>query len=151
MLFLRIVVIWLHLIGVASWFGSLLAVMLFQTREIRMARFGTDGPDGALEHLWQKVRLIGWHSAGLIVLTGIFNIINVVLTRSGSFPTGMMHLVGAKLVLLAAVVAIQLGPVRQANRATVNDGKRKKGMAWSAASVALAVLAILMGVGLRAY
>lgn len=151
MLFLRIVVIWLHLIGVACWIGSLLAVTLFQMREIRTARFGSDGPDGALENLWQKVRLVGWHSVGLIILTGIFNIINVVLTRSGSFPSGMMHIVGAKVVLLAVVVAIQLGPVRQANRAIVNDGKRTRGMAWSTASLVLAALAILMGVGLRAY
>ncbi|HEY5564715.1 MAG TPA: hypothetical protein VIL33_03930, partial [Rhodothermia bacterium] len=63
----------------------------------------------------------------------------------------MMHIIGAKLVLLAIVVAIQLGPVRQANRATVNDGKAGKGMTWSIVSLGLAVLAVLMGIGLRAY
>ncbi len=151
MLFVRIVVIWLHVVGVACWIGSLLGVALFQIREIREARFGADGPDGALEVLWQRMRLVGWHSVSLIVITGIFNIVNVVLTRSGTFPTSMMHIVGAKVVLLAIVVLIQLGPVRQANRATVSDGKRSKGLTWSIISLGLAVLAVLMGIGLRAY
>ena len=151
MLFIRIVVIWLHVVGVACWVGSLLGVTLFQIKEIRESRFGLDGPDGALERLWTLFRLIGWHSVTLIVVTGIFNIINVVLTRSGSFPAPMMHIIGAKVVLLAIVVAVQLGPVRQANRATVNDGKRVKGMVWSIVSLGLALLAVLMGIGLRAY
>jgi len=151
MLFIKIVVIWLHVVGVATWIGSLLGVTLFQIRDIRRARFGHDGPDGALERLWTLFRLVGWHSVTLIVITGIFNVVNVVLTRSGSFPPAMMHIIGAKLVLLAIVVAIQLGPVRQANRATVNDGKAAKGMAWSIVSLGLAVLAVLMGIGLRAY
>jgi hypothetical protein len=151
MLFFRIVVIWLHLIGVACWIGSLVGVALFQMRDVRHARFGSDGPDVALEHLWQKVRLVGWHSISLIVITGIFNIINVVLTRAGSFPKGMMHIVGGKVAILAAVVAIQLGPVRQANRATVDDGRRSKGMTWSMVSLVLAFIAVLMGVSLRAY
>jgi putative copper export protein len=151
MLFVKIVVIWLHVLGVACWIGSLLGVTLFQLREIRESRFGRGGPDEALEHLWQRTRLIGWHSVTLIVITGILNIVNVVLTRAGSFPTPMMHIIGAKIVLLAIVVVVQLGPVRQANRATVNDGKRGKGLLWSIISLVLAFLAVLMGIGLRAY
>lgn len=151
MLFIRILVIWLHVLGVACWIGSLLGVTLFQIKEIREARFGLDGPDSALERLWKLLRLVGWHSAWLIVITGIFNIVNVVLTRSGSFPMPMMHIIGGKLLLLAIVIAIQIGPVRQANRATVNDGSRGKGMAWSVVSLLLAFAAVLMGIGLRAY
>lgn len=151
MLFIRIVVIWLHVVGVACWIGSLLGVALFQIREIREVRFGVNGPDNALERLWKVLRLVGWHSVTLIVVTGIFNIVNVILSRSGSFPTAMMHIIGAKLVLLAIVVAIQLGPVRQANRATVNERKHGKGMAWAIVSLGLAFLAVLMGIGLRAY
>lgn len=151
MLIFRIVVVWLHLIGVACWIGSLLAVTFFQMKGIRNARFGLDGPDHALETLWQRMRLVGWHSVALIVLTGIFNIINIVLAPDEPFPMGMMHIIGGKTVVLALVVAIQLGPVRQANRATVDDGKRGKGMMWSVVSLSLAFLAVLMGVALRAY
>ncbi len=102
---LREVVLWLHLLAIVVWVGGAFfwTIVLF-TRETPPNP--GDG-DPWLERLGRRVYTVGWEALGLIVLTGLFNL--VLRARSGGlFHPDYQRTLGIKLTLVAGMALIQL-------------------------------------------
>ena len=59
--------------------------------------------DGAVK----RFQTLSWEAVGIIILTGIFNLINVGLERDFDFSEAYLHTVAAKFFLLIIIIAIQ--------------------------------------------
>lgn len=124
------IALWGHLLGVVVWVGGVFfwTLVLF-TRELPT---NPDEADPWLETLGRRVYTIGWEALGLIVLTGLFNLIARV--RTGAFfQADYQSLLVIKLSLVAGMVALQLWQhfgllprlgAAQADEASRSNGRR---------------------------
>lgn len=99
------VTLWLHLLAVTVWIGGVCFWMI-----VLLTRDTSSAPDAAapwLETLGRRFYTVGWEALGLIVLTGLFNLIARV-RAGGFFQEGYPRTLGIKLALVAGMVAIQL-------------------------------------------
>lgn len=99
------VALWLHLLTVVAWVGG----AFFWTLVLFTRTTPPPGNDGAswLEPLGRRIYTVGWEALGLVVLTGLFNL--VLRVRTGAFfEPGYQRTLGMKLALVAGMVLLQL-------------------------------------------
>lgn len=144
--------LWLHLLAVVVWVGGVFfwTIVLF-TRELP-----SDEANSWLETLGRRVYTIGWEALGLIVLTGLFNL--VVRVQTGVFfQADYQRTLGTKLVLVGGMVALQLWQhfgllprlaTAQADEASRSNGRRSL-LVTSGLVLLLAAGALWFGVQLH--
>lgn len=102
---LREVVLWLHLLAVVGWVGgAFFWTLVLVTWEPPP---NPDDEDPWVETLGRRVYTVGWEALGLIVLTGLFNLVLRVRT-GGFFQADYQRTLGIKLVLVAGMILVQL-------------------------------------------
>lgn len=102
-------ILWLHLLGVVIWIGGLffqlLVVVPTLKREpyaLARLRYGVS--------LEVRFRYVMWPAVGLVLLTGFYNVINVLYAASqagGRIPSGFISVLGVKLSLVIAMIGLQ--------------------------------------------
>lgn len=102
---LRDIALWLHLLAIVVWVGGAFfwAIVLF-TRKTP-----PDPGDGDpwLERLGRRVYTVGWEALGLVVLTGLFNLVLRVQTGA-FFRADYQRTLGIKLILVIGMILLQL-------------------------------------------
>lgn len=97
--------LWLHLLAVAVWIGGIVFWMI-----VLLTREMSSSPDAVgtwLEPLGRRFYTVEWEALGLIVLTGLLNLIARVRT-GGFFQPDYQRTLGMKLGLVAGMVGLQL-------------------------------------------
>ena len=161
----KTLILWLHLGAAAIWIGG-----MFFTASILLPLLQrpTSFPIELSETIARTVRRfqnISWEAAGIIFLTGIFNLINAGLVNNFNFSTAYARLVGIKLILLITIIAVQsfqsyrvLPEVFSALATPTDpmslrpdsvDRPRKRAMYLSILNIVLAAMVIYMGLVLR--
>lgn len=145
--------LWLHLLAVVTWIGGVLFLGLVLC---------TGGPSkrGKIDPAWaatlgHRVYVIGWEALGMVVLTGIFNLIGRLST--GGLASEYVTLLLIKLSLVAGMAGVQLWQhvgllSRRADAVVSRDawtGWRRRMLVASGLFLALAAGTIWMGVRLH--
>jgi uncharacterized membrane protein len=96
---MRLLVVWLHLLGVVAWLGG----VLYQTHVLLpLAR---RGEVGTFAEAARRQRPLAWIALALVVLTGLYNV-----TRLGPLErvmeTGAGLMLAGKFILVLILVAI---------------------------------------------
>jgi putative copper resistance protein D len=106
---LRVFILWLHLLGVVVWIGGLLFQVLVVLPSFQHM------PVSA-EWLQLRVRLerycrrILWPAVGVVLLTGLYNVMNVwyaTALAGGRVPTPFVRLLSLKLLLVVLMLVLQ--------------------------------------------
>lgn len=99
---LRILSLWLHLLAVVVWVGGAVGWMMIL---VTVERSIAESP--WMENFGRRVLTLGWEALGVIVITGLFNLLPRV--QSGAFfePAYRTPLL-IKLGLVGAMIGIQL-------------------------------------------
>jgi uncharacterized membrane protein len=103
-------ILWLHLLGVVVWVGGLIFQLIVvaptlkgQPLVLARLRYGIS--------LDIRFRYVMWPAAGLVLLTGFYNAINVLYTTSlasGRVPSGFVSILSVKLSLVAVMIVLQV-------------------------------------------
>ena len=152
-------ILWLHLAALAVWIGGLFAVS-FVLAPLARTRVSSASEGGRLvAHTIQRFQRISREVVLLILLTGLFNVINAGMARGFEFGGPYMRTLFLKVGLFVAVVVIQgwqsfrLAPrfaaITEETPAEVAKRYDRRLLVSSLASLLLAVIAILLGVRLR--
>ena len=165
--FFRVGLVWLHVLGTVVWIGGL----LFQLLVLRPTLSHTPVTAEWLHfrvRLDRSFRAVMWAAIGVVLLTGLFNVINVLYAAAlaGSrVPAPFVRLLSLKLLLVAGMLVLQgiqrfvlqprfvaLLTHLSAERTTLPDTLVKlQRQAWwvNGLVVSAAVVVILLGLLLR--
>ena len=147
----RVVVLWLHLLAVVVWVGGAFfwALILYLQRGRGQSR----ELSGWVETIGRRVYTIGWEALGVIVITGIFNLID--RARTGVlFQADYLTPLLVKMGLVVSMVGIQLwqhvGILRRPATTVAGDGTtRRHVLIAMGAFLVLAAGAMWMAVQMR--
>lgn len=150
-------VLWLHILGAIVWVGGtfFLALVLHpvaepeaSARRIRLA-----------DHAAARFQAVSWHAVALLLLTGLFNLINAGIGFGFRFSSLYLEVLLAKLALVAAIVGIQawqslvllpkLRPAPHERAPEVHAPLRKRARGAAILFLILAAVVVLLGVSLR--
>ena len=104
-----IVILWLHVLGAVVWIGGLIFQLLVVAPVLKR------GPL-TLERLRYSVsldvrfRYVMWPAVGLVLLTGLYNFINVLYATSlagGTIPPAFVSILSIKLLLVVLMIVLQ--------------------------------------------
>lgn len=105
----RILILWLHLLAAVVWIGGLVFQLLVVRPALRrippsmaLLRFSVS--------LEIRFRYMVWPAVGLVLLTGLYNVMNVLYTTAlagGSVPSAFVRLLSLKLPLVVLMIAMQ--------------------------------------------
>lgn len=103
-------ILWLHLLGVVVWIGGLIfqLVVVMPTLKRKPLVFDRLCYGVSLD---ARFRCVMWPAVGLVLLTGLFNVINVLHATSlavGRIPSGFVSILGLKLSLVVVMIALQV-------------------------------------------
>ncbi len=159
-------ILWLHLLGAVIWVGGLVFLVLVVSPALKHAT-------SVREHLRLELNLEGrfhavmWPAAGLVLLTGLYNVMNILFATSvsgGSLPSAFAGTLAIKIGLVALMVVLQaihqlavrprriaglkaLSPEAVALPAELHKWQRLAQWLWVVV-MALAVVVVLLGVTL---
>lgn len=143
MLAFRIVVLWIHLAGVIAWVGGMIVIPFVVIPCLR--RFLPERADELVERLVLRFQRLSREFIFIILLSGIFNVINAGVMTGFSFGTRYLQLVGVKLVLFLGMVGIQLW-----YSLVLIPGRKGRSAGWAAvAHVVLAGVVVYVALTLR--
>ena len=163
----RLFILWLHLLAALIWVGGLVFQLLI-----------VDAAFGRATSIRERVRLglllegrfryVLWPAVGVVLLTGLYNVMNVLYTTTlagGSIPPAFVRTLTIKLILLALMIVVQslhqfvLRPKRIALLSQVSAGAQtlppglvqaqRLAQILYGAMVLLAAAIVLAGVALR--
>lgn len=162
-----ILILWLHLLGVVIWVGGLVFQLLVLAPTLKPVTASVAQLRFAIR-LDIRFRYVMWPAVGLVLLTGLYNVMNVLLATSlaGATPaSAFARLLGAKLLLVILMIALQaiqrfavhprLVTLLRHQLATSTDcrGERLNVLRYSyllnLLTVSLALAAMLLGLLLR--
>jgi len=97
--------LWLHLLAIVVWVGGVFfwTIVLWTQEAPRGLSDEVPWP----ESLGRRVYTVGWEALGLVVLTGLVNLVLRVRT-GGFFEPGYQRTLGIKLALVAGMILLQL-------------------------------------------
>ena len=107
MLTFKAVILWLHLTTVVIWVGGMFFVTLILLPMLQRSTSSHRDLSNILDGTVKRFQTISWEAVGIILLTGIFNLINVGLERDFNFSAAYIHIVATKFFLLIIIIAIQ--------------------------------------------
>ncbi len=157
-------IVWLHLLGAMIWVGGLVFLVLVVNPALKRAT-------SVREHLRLELNLEGrfrsvmWPAVGLVLLTGLYNVMNILLaTRTSgiSLPPTFTRILAIKIGLVVLMVVLQavhqlvirprriaglkaLAPEAQVLSAALLKWQRLAQWLWIVV-MALAVVVALLGV-----
>ena len=139
----RAIVLWIHLAAIIVWIGGMVIVPFVVVPVVRR-RAGEQG-DAWLEAIVRRFQRLSFELAFVILLSGLFNLINVGWLTGFQYPAHYLGVVGGKFSLLLAM------GVNQAWYSLYLVPRRMDRWApWSAiAQVLLAAVALYLGITLR--
>ncbi len=159
-------ILWLHLLGAVIWVGGLVFIVLVVRPALTRAASVREQLRLEL-NLEGRFRAVMWPAVGLVLLTGLYNVMNLLLaTRvsGGSLPPTFVRILAIKIGLVVLMVVLQaahqliLRPKRvaglkslapEAVTLSVDLLKWQRLAQWLwVAIMALAVLVVLLGVTL---
>jgi len=160
---LRALILWLHLLAVIVWIGGLLFQVLVVFPTLSRA-----GPSAAWIRLGLSLevrfRLVMWPAVGLVLFTGLVNLLYVwhaTVMAGSSLPSTFVPILTVKLLLVLSMLALQavhqfmIQPRRLAIFATLAAGVRELPPAFRtlqhlALALAVALVSLAAGVVLCA-
>jgi uncharacterized membrane protein len=104
----RLLILWLHLLGVVVWIGGLVFRLLVVLPALGRLRSQVEQVRLGLG-LDVQFRTVMWPAAGLVLLTGLYNVINVLYATAlagGSVPAAFVRLLSLKLLLVALMLVL---------------------------------------------
>jgi uncharacterized membrane protein len=104
----RLLILWLHLLGVVVWIGGLAFQLLVVLPALGRMRSQVEQVRLGLG-LEVQFRAVMWPAAGVVLLTGLYNVINVLYATAlagGSVPTAFVRLLSVKLLLVALLLVL---------------------------------------------
>jgi uncharacterized membrane protein len=105
----RHVILWLHLLAVVVWVGGLVFQCLVVWPILSRATTGRDRLRLGLI-LEARFRTVMWPAVGLALLTGLYNVMQLLYATSlagGRLPQTFVYLLSIKLLLVALMIGIQ--------------------------------------------
>lgn len=102
-------ILWLHLLGVVVWIGGLIFQLMVVVPTLKLEPFLLDRLRYGVS-LAVRFRYVMWPAVGLVLLTGFYNVINVLYAISqagGRVPSGFISVLGVKLSLVVAMIVLQ--------------------------------------------
>lgn len=104
----RVLVLWLHLLGVVVWVGGLaFQVLVVEGLLKRASSVAWLRLSVSLE---ARFRYVLWPAVGLVLLTGLFNVMNLLYATAltgGSVSSRFVHLLSIKLLLAVLMIGLQ--------------------------------------------
>jgi copper resistance protein D len=109
-MFFRALIVWLHLLGAVIWIGGVVFLVLVVGPALKRAA-------SVREHLRLELNLAGrfrvvmWPAVGVVLFTGLFNVINILYATSlsgGSIPPTFARLLALKLGLVVVMIILQV-------------------------------------------
>ena len=107
MITFKAVILWLHLTTVVVWVGGMFFMTLVLLPMLRCSTSSHRDLFSIIDGAVKRFQTISWEAVGIILLTGIFNLINVGLERDFNFSAAYIHIVATKFFLLIIIIAIQ--------------------------------------------
>lgn len=143
MITFRNVVLWIHLATIIVWVGGMIAIPFVVAPAVR--RIVPDRGEEVVEQLVRRFQRVSRELVFLILLTGIFNVMNAGAAIGFNYSGRFVQIVGTKLVCFIAMAA------NQAWYSLVLIPQRKtRPAAWAAgANVLLAAVALYLGLTIR--
>lgn len=148
----HVFVLWLHLLAVVVWIGGvgfLTLILGTVSASVRSEEFRH-----WIGRIGRHICVIGWEALGLIVLTGLFNLVNRARAETGFSPEFTEALL-IKLALMAGMAAVQgwqhigLLPQLAGSGGEEFARWRRKMLMGSAAFLVLGAGALWIGIWLR--
>ena len=106
---LQALILWLHLLAAIIWIGGLVFQVLVVFPTLARATPTADWLRFALS-LEARFRVILWPAVGLVLFTGLVNLMNVwyaTVVTAGSISPTFVPLLRVKLVLVVSMIAVQ--------------------------------------------
>ena len=103
-------ILWLHLLGVVVWIGGLIFQLMVVAPTLKRRPLVFDRLCYGVS-LDARFRLVMWPAVGLVLLTGLYNVINVLYMTSlagGRIASGFVSILGVKLLLVVVMIALQV-------------------------------------------
>ncbi|MGQ4809316.1 hypothetical protein NKDENANG_02732 [Candidatus Entotheonellaceae bacterium PAL068K] len=104
----RLLILWLHLFGAVVWIGGLVFQLLIVAPALKRAPFAIERYRFGVS-LEARFRYVMWPAVGLVLLTGIYNVMNVLYATAlagGSVPPSFVRLLSVKLLLVVLMLAL---------------------------------------------
>ena len=101
-------ILWLHLLGVVVWVGGLVFQVLVV--EGALKRASSVAWFRLSMSLEARFRSVLWPAVGLVLLTGLYNVMNLLYATAltgGSVPSRFVHLLSIKLLLVVLMIGMQ--------------------------------------------
>lgn len=159
-------IMWLHLLGAMIWVGGLVFLVLVVDPALKLATSVREYLRLGLS-VEGRFRAVMWPAVGAVLLTGLFNVINLLFITSvsgGSMPPLFTRILALKIGLVVVMVILQaidqlvVRPKRiEGLKDLASEGKALPAplLAWQRLSqrigvviMVLAVVAVLLGVTL---
>lgn len=105
----RVFILWLHLLGVIVWLGGLLFQLLVVAPTLKRLPSAADRLRFRLT-LEIRFRSVLWPAVGLVLLTGLYNVMNVFYATAlagGSVSPAFVRLLSIKLLLVVLMLVLQ--------------------------------------------
>lgn len=105
----RVFILWLHLVGVAVWFGGLVYQLLVVNPSLNRATSVREQLRLGLR-LERRFGRVLWIAVGLVLLTGFYNVMNLLYTitlAGGALPPTFTRILGMKLLLVGIMIILQ--------------------------------------------
>jgi copper resistance protein D len=109
MLSFRLFILWLHLLAAIVWIGGLLFHLLVVLPTLTRATSACERLRLGLS-LEARFRSVMWPAVGVVLLTGLYNVMNVFYATAvagGHVPSAFVQMLGLKLFLVALMIAVQ--------------------------------------------
>ena len=105
----RLLILWLHLLGVIVWIGGLLFHLCVMVPARTLAISERERLRLGL-HLEARFRYVMWPAVGVVLLTGLYNVMNVLYATTvagGHVPPAFAQVLGMKLLLVVLMLVLQ--------------------------------------------
>jgi putative copper export protein len=108
-MFFHALILWLHLLGAVIWVGGVAFLALVVGPAL--ARAASVREHLRLElHVERRFRVVMWPAVGVVLFTGLFNVINILYATSlsgGSMPPTFARLLALKMGLVMVMIILQ--------------------------------------------
>ncbi|MCZ6876351.1 MAG: hypothetical protein O7G88_22945 [bacterium] len=103
-------ILWLHLLGVVVWIGGLIFQLMVVVPTLKRRPLVFDRLRYGVS-LDARFRYVMWPAVGLVLFTGLYNVINVLYAISlagGRIPSAFVSILAVKLSLVVVMIVFQV-------------------------------------------
>jgi len=108
MLTFRVLVLWIHLLAVVIWIGGMFFNALIVMPALRKSLSSPKNFARSFENITRRFNTFSKEMIGVIVLTGIFNLINAGWGIQYDFSAHYLNLLFIKLFLVVIIILLQM-------------------------------------------